>query len=102
MKEARLLRDNASARRLQEPGRCTAERSILYFAAMKKRQRIRPITMGSLLVPVFMICTTASLSHRQRTDLFSQCWPQTAVAKTIGSSSLTVMWNSLVESDHWN
>ena len=31
MKEARLLRDNASARRLQEPGMCTAERSILHF-----------------------------------------------------------------------
>ena len=29
MKEARLLWDNASARRLQEPGMCTAERSII-------------------------------------------------------------------------
>ena len=38
--------------------------------------------MGSLLVPVFMICTTASLSPQQRTDFIllesgmADCWPE--------------------------
>ena len=33
--------------------------SRLYLAAIKNRQCIKPIAVGSLLVPEFTICTTA-------------------------------------------
>ena len=57
-----------SARVFAFPARYVSEISSLNFAAMKQRQRMRPIAVGSLLVPVLMIWTTASLSQWQSTD----------------------------------
>ena len=45
-----------------------AVRSRLCLAVMKNRQCMRGIASQSLLVPVLMIATTASLSQRQSID----------------------------------
>ena len=74
-----------------------AESNILNFATIKYKQRMRPIATGSLLVPVFTMCTTASLSQRLSIALFSQYFPHTAAASTMGRSSFTVMGNPLFE-----
>ena len=42
---------------------CVADNSRLNRAAIKCRQRINLITAWSLLVPVFIMCTTDSLSQ---------------------------------------
>ena len=74
--------------------------SKLNFAAMKCKQRMSPITVVSLLVPVLMMLTTASLSQRHKMDLFCHAGPQIAMAITIGISSFEVMWWSCVLGDH--
>ena len=99
--KSNLSLDSASARMLSAPARCVADNNRLNFAAMKYRHLIRPIIIGSLLVPEFRIWTTASLSQRHSTDLFSHCAPQIAAAKMIGSSSFAVILYALVASDHW-
>ena len=45
----------------------------------------------SLLGSTIMTWTTAMLSHSARTDLYCQCLPQTATARTMGTSSLTAI-----------
>ena len=47
-----LLRDRVSAWMFELPAKCDTEIKSLNFAAIKYKQRMRPIAMGSLLVPV--------------------------------------------------
>ena len=74
-KNCRLFLDKASAIWLEEPGRWTAVMSKLLRAAMKNKQRNRAIASGSLLVPVLMIVTTATLSQWHKNSLAFPCIP---------------------------
>ena len=74
-KGCRLFLDRASDAWLEEPGRWAGVMSKLLRAAMKNKQRNRAIASGSLLVPVLMIVTTATLSQWHKNSLAFPCIP---------------------------
>ncbi len=58
-----LLQGRASASVFTFLAKYVTEMINLKFAAVKYKQHMRSIAMGPPLVPVFMVCTTASLWH---------------------------------------
>ena len=72
------------------------------YGRMKARHLMECITFGSTLFPEFKIATTAALSHQTWTAIPVHCLSDIAAAKTIGTSSFTVMWASFRVSVHTN
>ena len=89
-------RDNTSVSVLNTPLMCVAKMWKEYLACKNTRHRNRCMASGSRLDPEFTMATTAALSHCARTVFPTQPGPHSAAAITIGRSSLTVIFCSLL------
>ena len=88
------MRDIASAKEFSTPGMCTAQTSSWCWALMKNKHLRMCIIWGTGLYPELMTDTAPMLSQWNVTVVPVHLAPHTAHARTIGSSSLSVMLSS--------
>ena len=80
-------REMQSARLFCKPETWLARNNMLYFKQLSTRSRIRIMTCLCLDVCLFIISTRATLSVKNKTQLFAMVAPQIWTARVIGKSS---------------
>ena len=97
-----LFLDRASAQAFCAPGRWRATREISSIAHSMERMRSSLDNAGSLAAFLFTAATTATLSQKEQTWEPAHWGPHTAVAITMGTSSLGAIVTSDQLSGHWS